>query len=196
MNFEQLESKLFDNRPLPTRGSFLLANPFLADPHFRKTVILLVEHNDDGSLGFVINKPMEVQLDEATDGTLNVHLPVHYGGPVQADTLFYVHRLANGLDSCMEVVDNVFWGGSYEELTLRIGLQHLTEDDIRFVVGYSGWSAGQLQEEWNSRSWLVFPAEAEEIFAHDIDGLYSRLLRKLGVAGSLFANIPEDPRLN
>jgi putative transcriptional regulator len=196
MDFEQLEKQLFANRPLPRTGSLLLANPFLRDPNFRKTVVLLVEHNHEGALGFVLNRRMDLDVIRATEGAVPVGEPVYYGGPVQMDTLFYVHRLGDDWEGSHHVMGAVTWGGSLAGLTEARQYHPLSEDNIRFFAGYSGWSRGQLEAEWEEKAWLVFPAREADIFDTDAEQLYQQLLLKLGVPGAFFRNVPKDPHLN
>ena len=138
----------------PASGLLLVSEPLLPDPNFERSVILLCAHDEEGSLGFVLNKPEESLLGELIEWPGESRLPVFNGGPVQQDTLQVLHRVAD-LEGAIEVVPGVFWGGELEVLRECALQGRLVEADTRFFLGYSGWSAGQLEEELKERTWIV-----------------------------------------
>jgi len=194
---DQIERASYDGSRKPQRGSLLIANPFLGDPNFKRTVIFLAEHNDhEGSLGFVLNKPIEVTVADATDGRLPITQPLHYGGPVQLDTLHYLHNFPDHLNDAQRLIDTVYWGGHFEGLSYLQTTGLIDSTQIRFFVGYSGWAAGQLAQEIEERSWLVTPAQPDDIYCPQPDKLWQTVLKRMGAGPAVLANFPEDPRLN
>ena len=119
---------------------------------------------DEGSLGFIINKGTSYQIDRLIDDFPECDFPVFYGGPVATDTIHYVHRLGDLIENSREVVDGVYWGGDFEKIKILIKEGVIQSYDIKFFIGYSGWSPGQIYEELESGSWLVTEADINYIF--------------------------------
>ena len=176
-------------------GSLLLAEPFMADLNFKRSVILICEHNDEGTVGFTLNHPSEQTLDEAFEDIPDFQAPLYYGGPVQPDTLHYVHTLAN-LDEAVEIVPGLYWGGNFETLKTMINNGEVGMDDIRFFLGYSGWGDGQLQGEMKEHSWMTHQARPSHVFTNSSTDLWKSILKEKGGDYSIMVNFPEDPALN
>lgn len=186
----------YTNELKPQAGFLLLSEPYLADPNFERTIILLCEHNDEGSLGFVLNKPSEAEVGTLVAELVNCKNRACVGGPVQQDTLHYLHRLA-GIQGAVEVADGIFWGGDFDEVIDKINTHQMGEDDIQFFLGYSGWSAGQLEEEIASKSWIVSDRVSESlIFATPFEDMWRKTLKSMGGRFSMYSNYPVDPTLN
>ncbi|MEM6522671.1 MAG: YqgE/AlgH family protein [Bacteroidota bacterium] len=186
----------FKNNIRPERGSLLISEPFLPDPNFERTVILLCEHNDDGSFGFVLNKLSSVTLKDLIEGVNSTKASVFIGGPVQQDTLHFIHR-SSDLEGGTEIVKGLYWGGDFEQLMSIIDTGKINESDFKFFVGYSGWSAGQLEEELAANSWIVTnPASPQLMFDEPEDKLWKIVLKRLGGRFDVYSNYPIDPRLN
>jgi putative transcriptional regulator len=177
-------------------GSLLLAEPFMADPNFKRTVVLICEHNEDGTLGFVLSKRSNLYLDQAMDGIEQFKAPLFLGGPVQTDTLHYIHRIGEKLEGSVQLAPCLFWGGNFETLKVMINNKQVTPNDIHFFLGYSGWAPGQLEEEMNEQSWLIHQAKAEHIFNPHPDDLWKTILKEMGGDYAMMVNFPEDPNLN
>jgi putative transcriptional regulator len=186
----------YHNDLAPKKGHLLISEPYLGDPNFDRTIILLCEHGLEGSFGFVLNKPGETTVGEVMEELAKIKSPVFIGGPVQQDTLHYVHRLAD-LPDAIPVADGIFWGGSFEQLMARIDIGRVTATDIRFFLGYSGWSPGQLDEEMVAKSWIVSNRVSEQVlFETPSEAMWKEVLRQLGGRFRMYANYPVDPRLN
>lgn len=184
------------SRVRPAKGRLLVSEPFLPDPYFRRTVVLLCEHNEEGSFGFVLNRPMEMSVNDLMENMPAIHSMVHIGGPVQSGNLFYLHTLGPHLQGSVEVVDGVFMGGDHDRLVAILAADPSLAKHVRFFVGYSGWSEGQLDRELNDRSWLVAHADRKRIMAVDARSLWAETLRSMGPEFAPLANFPEDPGLN
>lgn len=190
---------LFDYQKFvkPEKGSLLISEPFLPDPNFERTVVLLCEHNEDGSVGFVLNKPSILKFDEAVEEVSDFSPTLYVGGPVQQDTLHFIHRTPDDLEGSIQVTDEIFWGGNYEQLITMINTKVIAPEDFKFFLGYSGWAPGQLDEELKQKSWIVINnATAEEVFDIEPTILWKQVLNSLGGKFKIISNFPVDPRMN
>lgn len=182
------------HRPAP--GRFLISEPFMADENFQRTVVLLVEHGAQGSLGFVLNRQLEASLEEVVHGLPPFDANVFLGGPVEQDTLHFVHRRGDLIAESREVLDGLWWGGDFEQIQELIHAGHLQGEEILFFVGYSGWSSGQLDQELRRKSWIVAPENPDFIFRREQDNLWQDILKSMGPRYQVISNYPIDPRLN
>ncbi len=180
----------------PEKGSLLVAEPYLGDPNFERTVILLTEHGEDGSVGFVINKPLELKLDEIVINFPSFNTPVYHGGPVQQDSLYFIHNKGDLLPGSLQINENLYWGGDLEPLKELIKCKLIAPGDIRFFLGYSGWGLGQLSDEINENSWLVLQDNAIEVLRDEPEEMWKKVLMRVGGEYPLWANSPLDPSLN
>jgi putative transcriptional regulator len=177
-------------------GQILLAEPFMQDPYFRRGVILLCEHNAHGSLGFILNKSIDMGLNELMSDFPPINSEVFYGGPVQTDTLHYVHNVGDLLDDSVQVADGIWWGGDFEKLKFLIQSELILPRNIRFFVGYSGWSGGQLEEELETGSWVVADANTNYIFKAPYQRLWSQAMAHKGNTYEVIAELPEQMSWN
>lgn len=184
------------NKYRPARGRLLVSGPYLSDPYFRRTVVLLCEHNTEGSFGFVLNRPMEMSVNDLMENMPPLTSKVGIGGPVQSDNLYYLHTLGPHVEGSVEVVDGVFMGGDHAQLRSILTTDPGLAKHVRFFVGYSGWGEGQLDKELEDRSWLVSKADKARVMNADGPGLWADTLRAMGREFAPLANFPEDPSLN
>jgi putative transcriptional regulator len=186
----------YNNKILPQKGGLLLSEPYLADPNFERTTILLTEHNEEGSVGFILNKPSDSRVSEIMDDLKEFDSRVFIGGPVQQDTLHFVHRIGT-LTDAIEIAPGLYWGGNFDQLVALVDTQKIAATDIKFFLGYSGWSPGQLEEELKIDSWIVSDQVSEElVFETDPEQMWKTAMRGLGGRFSIYSNYPEDPRMN
>ena len=178
----------------PQSGTLLIANPFLKDPNFMRTVILLCEHQEEGTFGFVLNKEFSKSLDELLPGMEEHKITVYFGGPVQMETLHFVHQYPN--IGGEEIIKGVFWGGNFEQLILLIKSYEIDVNKVRFFIGYSGWSSGQLDDEIIEKSWLTVKANRRLIFNQKVQETWKDSLKHLGGEYEMMINFPIDPQLN
>jgi len=177
-------------------GSILLSEPYLQDPFFKRTVILLCEHNDEGSVGFILNKKTDLNLNDVLNGFEDFNPTIYFGGPVDTDTLHYVHRLGHLIPGSKEIMDGIYWGGDFEALKLLINTKRITENDVRFFIGYSGWDYLQLNQEYVAGNWIMSTADEELIFKNSAKTLWSSSLKALGDTFSVIATLPDEPFMN
>ena len=149
----------------PATGILLIAEPFLKDPNFLRTVVLLCEHQEEGSFGFVLNKQYEQTLDELLSDMEGFNLPVYYGGPVQMNAIHFLHQYPDLIPESVKVTDDIFWGGNFETVTALIKNNSIDLTKIKFFIGYSGWGNGQLHDEMEEKSWLTVKATCGLVFS-------------------------------
>ena len=180
-----------------SKGAVLLAEPFMQDPNFKRSAVLLCEHDDqEGSIGFVMNKPLDIKVNDLINDFPEIESNVFYGGPVSTDTIHYIHNVGELLDDSMRVMRGVYWGGDFTKLKFLIDSQLILPQNIRFYVGYSGWSKGQLKEELVYKSWVTARMHANYLFKSKPEHLWQQIMYNLGDAFSVIAQIPETHSLN
>jgi putative transcriptional regulator len=185
----------YGNKLKPEKGRLLISEPFLPDPNFERTVVLLCDHNEEGSFGFVLNKPSILKVNEVMEDIALDSL-VFVGGPVQQDTLHFINRNV-GVTNAVEIVDSVFWGGDFDNLITLTDTKQLSNSDIRFFLGYSGWGPGQLDSELEQESWIVCDFVTNQLlFDTPPELLWRKALDNMGGRFSVFSNYPLDPRMN
>lgn len=166
-----------------------MAAPILRDPNFHRTVVFLAEHGEEGAMGLVLNRPTDTPVGEALPeltGIAGEAEPVYVGGPVSTGSVLAIAELDDPDDASELLFDSV---GFVQEPNVPV-------QRGRVFVGYAGWSAGQLEAELEEESWLVLPAEADDLFSDDPDGLWSAVLRRQGGPYALLSLMPPDPSLN
>lgn len=181
----------------PASGTLLIAEPFLKDPSFMRSVVLICRHNEDeGTFGFTLNKLLENTLDEIITDMDGFELPVYVGGPVHMDTLHYIHQYPHLLQDAQKITENIWWGGDFDLLKTLIKNNEVDLSKIKFFLGYSGWGAGQLQEEMETKSWLTTIATGKIVFESAKDEIWNASLIQLGGKYKMMINFPTDPQLN
>ena len=180
----------------PAKGTLLIANPFLKDPNFMRTVIFLCEHKEEGSFGFVINKLFPTGLGEIIPDLEEFKIPLYFGGPVQEDTIHFLHQYPDIIVGGEEVFDGVYWGGNFESLVALIKINEIDFGKIKFFIGYSGWGEKQVEDELKEKSWLTVGATRKLLFHKKPDDIWKDSLKHLGGDYEMMINFPIDPQLN
>ena len=186
----------FRNMIHPAPGILLIADPFLKDPNFLRTVVILCEHKEEGSFGFVLNKRIEQSLGELISDLEDVKLPVYYGGPVQMNTIHFLHQCPDLIPESSKISDDIYWGGNFETVTALIKNNCIDLTKIKFFVGYSGWGDGQLSDELKEKSWLTVSATKGLVFDTQYSEIWKGSLQHLGGEYEMMVNFPIDPQLN
>lgn len=161
-----------------------------------RTVVFICEHQTEGSFGFVLNKQYELTLDELITNFDGFPIPVYYGGPVQVDTIHFLHQYPELIPGGQEVLKGVYWGGDFEIVTRLVKNNEIDRNKIRFFLGYSGWSDGQLNDELKEKTWLTVGATRRLVFHPFPDEIWKDSLKHLGGDYEMMINFPIDPQLN
>lgn len=178
-------------------GSLLIAEPFMQDSNFRRAVVLVTDHTEDeGTVGFIINKPLSVKITELVEDFPDIDTLAYYGGPVATNTIHYIHNVGMLLDGSTEIGSGVFWGGEFEKLKFLIAHELVKSENIRFFVGYAGWSPGQLLDELDTGSWIPSEMHANYLFKSKPSRLWNQVMHHKGDVFSVLAQLPEQPNLN
>jgi len=161
-----------------------------------RTVVFMCRHSDEGSFGFVLNKAVEQTLDLLITGLDGTEVPVYYGGPVQTDTVHYIHQYPDLIPDCYKISDEIYWGGDFETVKTLLNSNKIENDKIKFFVGYSGWEKGQLAEELTEKSWLTATTTRKLVFSTAPEDVWKESLKHLGGEYEMLINYPIDPQLN
>jgi putative transcriptional regulator len=166
------------------------------DNYFKRSIVLITEHNAEGTVGFVLNKPINMKVNEIMAEFPPINSVVSLGGPVQTNTLHYLHTLGDIIPGSVKVMDNVYWGGEYEVIKRLLESGSLTNENIRFFLGYSGWQANQLEDELNDNAWVVADIGSTEIMTPMSKYFWNKTLHRLGKKFQMWSNFPENPQMN
>ncbi len=178
-------------------GRLLISEPFMLDPNFKRSVILLAEHSSDGVMGYVLNHQSEYLLGDLLPDISYSEIPVYVGGPVSNNTLHFIHRCPEKIDGGTEIYEGVYWGGNFETVKQLVTSYQLNEDEIRFFAGYSGWSQEQLDNELNENSWMVADQyNIDALFVNEEHNMWKEVIVGMGKRYAHIANFPENPTLN
>ena len=185
-----------DNNKVAKQGRVLIAEPFLNDTYFKRSVVLLTEHTDEGSIGFVLNKPVNLAVSDVLNDFPEIDTEISIGGPVNTNTIHYIHTMGEAIPNSVRVLDNLYWGGDFEVIKDMISSGLIKGPEIRFFLGYAGWSPNQLENELTENAWLVSEMKPEHIMQGPGDNLWKDILEKSGDKYETWVNFPENPSLN
>ena len=177
-------------------GRVLISEPFLQDNYFRRSVVYLTEHTESGSVGFVLNKGLDMDISDVLDDFPDVEFPVSLGGPVSTNTIHYLHSHGDLIPESVHVKDSIFWGGDFESMIQLVREGIATPDTLRFFLGYSGWTEYQLDDELAMHAWLVGEIKDELIIQVGSTELWTKALEGVDAKYKAWANFPTDPGLN
>ncbi len=188
-------SSIFKKQAKLAPGVLLLAEPFMESPEFRRSVVLVTEHNENGTMGFILNRKLAIKTAQAVEDFPEFDNTLFYGGPVSTELLFYIHSLGDMLEGSIEILDGIYMGGDFETLKELMREGKVKPSQIRFFAGYSGWSAGQLKTELKQNSWIVTLGRKKFVMKEN-NNLWKNILKELGGKFAMVAEFPEDPTLN
>jgi putative transcriptional regulator len=176
------------------KGDFLLAEPFMQDPNFKRAVIYLTEHDSDGSFGLVLNRPSVFTVNEVLPDFPKIRSHMYLGGPVGLDRLNFLHAYGDIIPKSHHIKDNIWWNGDYDVLKSAVAEKIIMPHNIKFFIGYSGWGPEQIDDEMDDKSWIISKGNTK-IFSN-AESMWKDILFKMGGAYRIMANYPEDPSLN
>lgn len=178
------------------KGDVLIAEPFMMDQFFHRAVILICQHDKDGSFGFCLNKPLDIMINDIIDDFPDFESRIYCGGPMRKRALFFLHNLGEMLEESTEISQGVWWGTNFEALKILIKQGLVTPERIRFFVGYSGWGENQLDEELETGAWVTTEMHPNYMFKDDPQYLWQRTLEHKGRNFAVIAGIPHVVNLN
>lgn len=191
---------LYDSQPAPARGSLLVAKPTVEDLCFKRSVTILVDHdNEDGSMGVIVNKPTRYLLNEVVpDIECSEDVPLYLGGPVGTQMLFFIHTLGTDvIPDSVQVAPGVFFGGDFDVMKEYLASGKPINGKVKFMVGYSGWGVGQLESELKRHDWAVLKdATAELLMNDDGDAIWNQAVALFGDQYRLWKTWPTDVSMN
>lgn len=180
----------------PTKGKILISEPFLGDYYFKRAVVLLADHNEEGSFGLILNKPLDIKLSDVVSDFPDFKAQIYLGGPVESDNLFFIHTLGDQIEGSLEILDGIYWGGKLEVVKELMLLKKIKPSEIRFYIGYSGWSPDQLSEELERNAWVVSRTNSKEVLKTKPKYFWEKSLEKLGGDYLHWPKFPVDPMQN
>lgn len=187
--------KIRTNNVLPKKGRILIAEPFLPGSYFNRSIVFLVEHGIDGTVGFILNKPVDFDVVGFDEEFPNFKERLYVGGPVSNESVYYIHTMGDLIPNSVKIMDGLFWGGDFDHLKDLIHTGFADSTKVRFFLGYSGWDKDQLKEELDEDSWLVADI-SPKLVMHSSQVLWKDMVKQLGGKYSLWENFPENPALN
>ncbi len=179
----------------PGQGKLLISEPMLPDPNFSRTVVLLTEHDDNGSVGFVLNRMSNLEVHNLLEDFDLEGIPVYLGGPVGLNQLFFIHTVGDELEGSYPIMKNLYWGGDLDHLKFILNTGLAKQKDVRFFLGYSGWGPGQLDREIEENSWIVAGTTPEQVMS-DSEEFWKEVMKGLGKKFEMMTQFPRDPNLN
>lgn len=196
-----LESIIYKDPTIvnPEKGDLLIAEPLLDEPYFKRSVILLLdEDNNQGHIGLALNKITPVSLQDLfPDWKAGAEVPVYSGGPVEADRLFMLHTMGDRFEGSMEVSPGLYVGAKLDDIIDYINNNRYADGNIRFFLGYSGWSRGQLTSEILKNTWALNPNPGHTDVLTGAEDLYwRREVRRLGEKYRSWLLVPSNPAFN
>ena len=179
------------------KGTLLIAEPTgLSDLNFNRSVILLVEHNESGSVGFILNKKLNYSTKDLIPD-LKYKFPIYNGGPVQTENLYFIHNQPELIPNILKITKEIYWGGDFTIILELINNKKLKLDEIKFFLGYSGWDKNQLEKEISISSWVVKQENRNaNLLLKNCDNIWKEKLLELGGKYLIWSNSPEDPSNN
>lgn len=179
------------------KGQLLIAEPsIIGDLSFNRSVILLAEHSAEGSVGFILNKPLKYTIKNLVPD-IEASFKIYNGGPVEQDNLYFIHNVPELITNSIEISSGIFWGGDFELTKQLINEKKIKKNNIRFFLGYTGWEHLQLENEMESNSWII----TENLYQNKIIGkstndFWKEKILELGGEYIIWCNSPENPLLN
>ncbi len=181
----------------PKKGNLLIAEPsIIGDVSFNRSIILLADHTDEGSIGFILNKPLEYTISDLIP-ELDASFKVYNGGPVEQDNLYFIHKIPDLIPNSVEISLGIYWGGDFNKVAELIAKNQINEKNIRFFLGYSGWESNQLNAELKTNSWVVTEnIYKQKIIEKDYETFWKEKMMEFGGEYTIWSNAPEDPTFN
>lgn len=179
----------------PKPGALLISEPFNPEPSFKRSVILMSQHNAQGSIGFIINKPTQLLVHEALEDFPESDAIIYWGGNLKTDSIYYIHSIAD-LPGANKICQGIYWGGDYAQLKVMIESGEVDVDDIKFIAGFCAWNPGELDQEVEQESWWLSIADAYSVFVEEPTVIWGNVLQRMGHVYGILNDFPVDPEMN
>ncbi|WP_445731059.1 YqgE/AlgH family protein [Mariniflexile sp.] len=181
----------------PKKGNLLIAEPtIIGDTSFNRSIVLLADHSTEGSIGFILNKPLDYTINDLVP-EVEATFKVYNGGPVEQDNLYFIHKVPHLIPNSIEISLGIFWGGDFNKVAELIAKEIISENDIKFFLGYSGWEADQLESELKTNSWVVTEnVYKNQIIEKNYETFWKEKMLEFGDHYSIWSNAPENPNYN
>jgi putative transcriptional regulator len=179
------------------KGKLLIAEPSIyGDLDFNRAVVILADHNPEGTVGFIINKPLKYRLRDLIPD-IDADIKVYKGGPVEQDNLYFIHNVPHLIPNSIEISNGIYWGGDFESLRENLNNGLIKKKNIRFFLGYTGWDSNQLEDEMKANSWIIARnVYDKKILGKSSQGFWKEKIQELGGDYLIWSNAPENPSLN
>ena len=195
MNKDEL-FKIQSNTLNVATGNVLISEPFMNDFHFRRSVILIIDHNEEGSLGVIFNKRLAIPFNEIVQGFPDFKADVYLGGPVETDRIFFIHTVGNMIPDSYKISEGLYWSGNINVLKSMIKMDLIKPHEVRFYVGYAGWDGGQLRNELKANTWLVGKFSSKQLLSTIPGKMWKNFVRQMGKRYMLWDKFPVNPSEN
>lgn len=190
---KKFQPRLTESPSHLANGTILIAKPLIPDEAYRRTVVMIVHHDEYNTTGLILNRPSAVHVDEVFD-ILPVNTVLNIGGPVESHLVTFVHDIPD-FDEALSLGNGLFWGGSHDYLEKKIVQQPEIKSRLRFYAGITSWNAGELENELNTGYWWAASINPSELFNDCIPDLRSYLLLREENLFGVLNDVP-DPVLN
>jgi putative transcriptional regulator len=183
------------------KGRILISDPFLNDNYFSNAVILICEMNEKGAFGLVLNHYIEESLSDFKndfDNERSDEFKISLGGPVDTDSIYYIHNRPDVIKDSIKIFDNIYLGNgkNFTDLSTLISNGKISKNELKFFLGYSGWTAGQLENELTKNSWFVGNLSAKTIMNYQNEDIWKKTMEKMSEKHRVISNFPQNPLLN
>jgi len=178
------------------KGEILISEPSLNDPTFFKSVILITYHSTNESIGLILNQPTNIYLHEILNDIPLNDFPIYIGGPVEKNSIHFIHTLGKKIPNTKQISEKLFWGGDFNKVLELMLKNNISKSQIRFFAGYSGWNEDQLKNEIRENSWIIHKSNTNLCMQYSDENLWSKLIKTKKNKYAIWANMPKDPSLN
>lgn len=178
------------------KGIILIAEPFLKDPQFQRSVVLICQHEKEGTFGISLNKMLKADLSTFMNDLDDSKIPVFDGGPVGKNEIHFLHQYPTQIPGGVHIINGIYWGGDFSIAISLLKNGDINNEGIRFYLGYAGWGENQLDQEMKENSWLTVLGTKELVFHKSEKEIWAKAVKHLGEEFLPIINYPIDPSLN
>ena len=180
----------------PKKGKILISEPFLSDSYFKRSVVLITEHSKEGTVGFILNKPVELSVADILEDFPSFEADISIGGPVGTNTVHYIHTLGDLIPNSAKIMKGIYWGGDFNAVKRLAGAGTINPKQLRFFLGYSGWRPAQLEEELEQNAWAVEDIDPKKVMNYTLESSWKSTLEEFGERYKMWLLTPDTPNLN